>query len=253
MARPRKFQPTWYATAAILAHDGLPDTQIAACLGITEKTFQRARDKDPVLQDALSQGRQSREYGNEETLAEYIFDRLPTNLQTLWKDVEECSTEKDADGVERLFRSWPVRVRQHLFIYALVSSTFNISASLRKLGLTYRMYEDWRTNDPGFKKLLQEVEEHKCNFFENAFIGRVAAGDTAAILHGVKTQCRSRGYNEKVEIVHSGSISSPDTVSIADLDLDIETRKKVLDALRAKQTTDQQAKAQAVAEVVATP
>ena len=81
---------------------------------------------------------------------------------------------------------------------------------------------------------IRKPSPHLAQLFEQAFIGRVAAGDTAAVIHAVKTKCRDRGYNDKVEVVHSGSITNEHTVSIAELDLPIETRQEVLTALRAK-------------------
>ena len=254
MAMSRKFKLEMLVTVYQLARDGMPDRQISSSLGISEPTFLAWKKDNPAIRDALSRGRRGRKHGDEETFAEFVFDHLPPALQELWKKIEEFAILPD--GVERanvLLNGRHVRIRQHLFIYALTSSNFNVSAAMRKVGISRQTLQEWQDSDPDFQKLVGELNFYKENFFENAFIGRVAAGDTAAILHGVKTQCRSRGYNEKVEVVHSGSISNPDTVSIADLDLDIETRKKILEALRAKQTANQQAKAQAAAEVIATP
>jgi len=85
---------------------------------------------------------------------------------------------------------------------------------------------------------VDEIHWHKANYFESAFIGRVAAGDTPAIIHAVKTKCRHRGYNDKIEVEHSGTIGNEHTFSITDLDLDVDTRKKVLEALRKKLAAD---------------
>ena len=254
MARPRKFQPTWYVTVYQLARDGMSDRQIAAALDIGEDTLRTQKKDDAALRDALNRGRRGRKHGDEETFGEYVFDHLPPKLQELWKQIEIYSTLKEGvELVNALLEGQGVRVRQHLFMYAMTQSMFNVSASMRKLGISRQVLQHWRDNDPDFAALMGEIEFHRKNFFEAAGMGRIAAGDTAMIMHALKTQCRDRGWNDKVEIVHSGSISNPDTISIADLNLDIETRKKVLDALRAKQTADQQAKAQAAAEVVATP
>jgi hypothetical protein len=161
-------------------------------------------------------------------------------LRELWDEINECEhLENGVERVEALLKGHGIRARQHLFLYALTQSMFNVSQSLRKLGISRKTFENWVANDPDFAELMDEIHWYKENFFEQAFIGRVAAGDTHAIIHAVKTKCRSRGYNDKVEIEHSGTITHENTVSIVDLDLPAETRRQVLDALRAKMAADE--------------
>lgn len=230
-----KFKVTMYVTAYELAKEGVSDEQIAGTLGVAGQTFRSWCAKRPALADALARGRQKRDPGNEHTFQEYIYDHLSPHLRKLWEEIHECETlENGVERVEALLKNHGIRARQHLFLYALTQSMFNISKALRKLCIPRKTFESWRANDPDFYELMDEIHWYKENFFEQAFIGRVAAGDTAAVIHAVKTKCRDRGYNDKVEVVHSGSITNEHTVSIAELDLPIETRQEVLTALRAK-------------------
>jgi hypothetical protein len=235
-----KFQTTMYVTAYELARDGMADEQIGRALGVQGQTFRRWLKRRPALADAVARGRHARDPGDEMTFHQYIYDHISPHLRVVWDKINECENlENGVERVEALLKNHGIRARQHLFLYALTQSMFNVSQSLRKLGIPRKRYENWCANDPEFAELMDEIHWYKENFFEQAFIGRVTAGDTAAIIHAVKTKCRDRGYNDKVEIVHSGSIDTKQTVSIVDLDLDIETRRKVLEALRKKTAAEQ--------------
>jgi len=224
-----------YVTTYELARDGISDQQIGKALGVAGITFRRWCAQRPALADALARGRHQRNPGDELTFHQYVFDHLSPHLQQLWDDIHACENlDNGVERVEALLKGHGVRARQHLFLYALTQSMFNVSQSLRKLNIPRRMFEDWCRNDPDFTELMDEIHWHKGNFFEQAFIGRVSAGDTNAIIHAVKTKCRDRGYNDKIEVVHSGTIDTGNNVNLADLDLPIEVRKVVLDALRAK-------------------
>lgn len=233
---PDKFDDNMYVTVYELARDGLSDEQIGKSLGVQGQTFRNWCAKRPALTNALARGRHAREPGDDFTFHQYIFDHLSPHLQELWRDINECEElENGVERIEALLGTHGIRARQHLFIYSLTQSAFNISQSLRKLCIPRKTYESWCANDPDFAELMDEIHWHKKNFFEQAFISRVAAGDTHAVIHAVKTKCRDRGYSEKVEIVHSGTVEHRHTVSLLDLDLPVDVRRVVLDALRERQ------------------
>ena len=239
-----KFSPTMYVTAYQLARDGLADIRIADAIGVAWLTFRRWMRQRPALVDALTRGRCRGEPGKEQTFREYVYDHLSPHLQDVWKEINACAElDNGVERIEALLSNHGKRAKQHLFVYALTQSMFNVSQSLRKIGIPRKTYETWCQSDPDFSELMDEMHWHKENFFEQAFMGRVAAGDTLAIIHAAKTKLRDRGYNDKVEVVHSGSIGSGDAVSITALDLDVETKKKVLDALRRKLAADAATKA----------
>jgi hypothetical protein len=235
-----KFEATMYVTAYELARDGLSDEQIGRTLGVAGKTFRAWCAKRPALADAVARGRHARDPGEQFTFHQYIYDHLSPHLRELWDEINECEhLENGVERIEALLRGHGIRARQHLFLYALTQSMFNVSQSLRKLGIPRKTFENWVANDPDFAELMDEIHWYKENFFEQAFIGRVAAGDTHAIIHAVKTKCRDRGYNEKIEVEHTGSIATEHRVSIVDLDLPVDVRRAVLDALREKMAVDE--------------
>lgn len=75
----------------------------------------------------------------------------------------------------------------------------NISIACRTFGIERGTFYNWYNCDPAFKKAADDIKEIRKDFIENAFINRVNAGDTAAIIFGLKTICKDRGYVEKVE------------------------------------------------------
>ena len=236
-----KFRATFYVATYELARDGMSDEQIAKALGVVGQTFRRWCARRPALRDALERARNPAT-DDRPTFHQYVYDHLPPHLRELWDKINECEElENGIERIEALLADKGKRARQHLFLYALTQSMFNVSAALRKLGLSRRTFDAWTKSDPEFAELMDEIHWYKENFFEQAFIGRVAAGDTAAIIHAAKTQLRGRGYNDKVEVVHSGSITTEAVVNIAELDLDVETRRKVLTALRKKFAADSKA------------
>jgi hypothetical protein len=224
-----------YVTAYELARDGMKDQQIGKALGVAGLTFRRWRERDLALADAVARGRHRRDPGDEITFHQYIYDHLSPHLRKLWEEINECEElENGVERIEALLSNHGIRARQHLFLYSLTQSMFNVSQSLRKLCIPRKTYDSWCINDPDFHELMDEIHWHKENFFEQAFIGRVQSGDTPAIIHAVKTKCRHRGYNDKIEIEHSGTITSEHVINIAELDLDVETRRRVLAAIRKK-------------------
>lgn len=234
-----KFNNTMYVTAYTYARDGMSDEQIGPALGVSAPTLRRWVADDPALEDALRRGREVVEGMAQQTFPEYVYKHLSPHLRTLWDKINECAElENGVERVEALLRNGGKNARQHLFIHALAQSCFNVSASMHKLNVTRKMFDNWVTHDPGFAELIDEIHFHKQNFFETAFIGRVAAGDTPAILHAVKTQLRDRGYGEKLEVEHSGTIKHTHTVDVTELDLPLETRQTILAALRRKQLLD---------------
>ena len=234
-----KFRATMYVTAYQYARDGMSDEQIGKALGTTGVAFRRWCCDDEVLEDALERGRNPERDQPGGTFPEYVYRHLSPHLRALWDRINECATlENGVERVEALLGNQGKRARQHLFIHALAQSCFNVSESMRRLNISRKTFDSWVHADHEFAELIDEMHWHKENFFESAFIGRVAAGDTMAIIHAAKTQLRGRGYNDRIEIEHSGTVRHEHAVAVTDLDLPLEVRVRVLEALRLKQAAD---------------
>lgn len=235
--KPTKFKNRMYVDIYRFARDGMSDNQIAGALGVAYLTFRDWRRRDPDVEYALSEGRNK---GPEYTFGDYIYDHLDPDIREVWDRINAVDQNEPnaVTIVESLLASQGVKARQRLFLHALTNSLFNVSKSLKKVGLSKNMFDHWCQRDPDFAEMVREIAWHKDNFMESSLLGRVAAGDTSAIIHVARTKLRHRGYNDKIEVEHTGTVKHEHTVSVADLDLDLNTRKAILAALRAHQANN---------------
>jgi len=220
-----------------LAKSGMLERKIAGVLGISHRTLLVWKDKKPSFGRALKRGRRS--YKGKEggmSFRDYVYKRLSPELKRLWKEINKLDKKKTS-GVERieaLLAKRGVRVRQHLFIYAWTSANFSISSALNKVNLNRSTFDQWKNNDPEFAALVDEIHWHKQNFFEDHLCRLVAGGDTSATIFANKTINRGRGYDDskqRVDVNVKGEIKHT-IVNIDDMELSIETRKEILEAIR---------------------
>jgi hypothetical protein len=100
------------------------------------------------------------------------------------------------------------------------------------VGISRGYMEKWK-EDPEFLQMLEEIQFHKKNFYERALIGLVAENHAGAILFVNKTYNADRGYSERLDLNVNAQTGRVDW-SIDDLDLDLETQKKLLAAIERK-------------------
>lgn len=226
-----------------LAKDGLSEVKMASALGVAIRTFRQWRLRYPLFHLAIKRGKSLtvKTDGTPVTFGEYVFNRLPDDLKSLWEEIHECQNQPN--GVRRMEALFSqrggMRARQHLFLYAFTSSGFNASKACQKIGISCSTLDHWINHDPDFPKLMDEIHWHKGNLFETALIRKVQEGDTSAIIHTAKTFNKDRGYgvskeiNVKQEITHNIQL-----VSLTDLQLPIDVRIQLLNALRDKKEKD---------------
>jgi len=220
-----------------LAKSGLNERKIAAALGISFATFVVWEKKKPVFKMALEMGRKAykKPDGSVFSFRDYVYGRMSNSVRVLWDKINKCDRAKNGtERIEAILSKRGVRVRQQLFIYAWTSSNFSISNALRKVNLSRQAFEGWK-KDPDFCELINELEWHKGNFFEDHLCKLIAGGDSGATLFANRTYNRGRGYNDKVDVNMElkGEIMS-NVVNVDSLELPVETRKKILTAMRQK-------------------
>jgi hypothetical protein len=224
-----------------LAKSGMTASKIAGAIGVTLITFRKWEKKKPLLREAIRRGRKV--YKNNcnggPSFRDYIYKRLPLKLKKLWKEIHKLENVKG--GLERInaiLEKRGVRVRQHLFIYAWTYSNFSISSALRRVCISRSTFDNWRINDPGFAELVEEIEWHKKNFFEDSLCALIKGGDTAATIFANKTKNRDRGYGEvkksAIDLNITGEVKHT-FVPIENLKLSLSTRKEILECLKAEE------------------
>lgn len=235
-----KFDPEFYVKAYEYARSGESDAAIGKLLGVAAQTIKSWKKQKPAFKNAIAKGR--RLSGHKDgmgSIKDYIYKRLPSELQELWNYLEEADHD-DASQIERMesmLEDAGIRVRQHLFINALISSNFNKGKALRFVNTSYKTLNQWIKNDPEFGELIDAVHESKKDFFEASLCSAVKRGETAAIIFANETLNRDRGYGRKVQV--QGEIEhkhehqhTHQMVSWQDLDLSVAVQREILKALR---------------------
>lgn len=233
-----KWIPSNPVEAYILAKQGLNDKDIAASLKITQSVFICWKKKHPELKYALEKGREDAKKTDSTTFEEYVYERLPKKLQELWDKISYWF--EHANGIERihtLLHGQPTRIRQHLWLHAMISSNFNASDACQKVGVSRRELLSWENSDPDFPRLLDELQWHKKNFYEGALADLAAARNPMAIIFANRTLNNNRGYSEKIGVAVAGNITHTHNHSftIDQLKLPLEVRCAILDAMQKAQ------------------
>lgn len=232
----REYDPTIPIDVYQLALDGYNDLQISGALGVTYTRFQAWRGKYKAVRAALERAREIRKKNSNKqdkgAFANYVFQKLPSHLKKLWNDI--MAVGDDLDAIDAIFRKKGIRARQQLYLHALTVTLFDPSLAAAKVGLSLSQVKKWM-KDPDFAAMVEEIHEHKKNFVESALMVGVANGDKSMVIFANETLNADRGYNKKkiVDVDVSGKISHEHAhVNIDELGLPLETKKRILAALR---------------------
>jgi len=229
-----KWKDIFIFRAYELASSGLNETKIAGILGISHATLVSWEKKKKMFRMALRMGRKA--YKNEDgkvaVFSDYVYKRLSKKVRKAWDRIN--ALDKAGAGVEKIERilvAGGKTMRQHLFFYAWTVNNFSISSALRKVNISRSTFNRWKEHDSDFSNLVDEIHWHKKNFFEDHLAKLIAGGDSSATIFANRTINRDRGYNEKVELDVRGAVEV-NTLDIDTLDLSIEVRKAILEAIR---------------------
>lgn len=235
-----------------LARGGMSNTGIAKSLGVLYTTFRTWVAKMPALSEALKKARKEfnrREGGFER----YCYGNLPKPAQALWSKImgagrvdalrinrrryregsdEEAAALEAARSrrVKKLLAGRGKRLKQILFLHALVNSHYSTTKACQVMNLPLPTVNRWIQSSPQFAQLVRGVLDCKRDFVEEALMKAIANGEVPAIIFASRTLNRQRGYNDKVEMEISNNVKV--AFSFEDLDLPVDVQRKVLEAMR---------------------
>lgn len=198
-------------------------TKVAATLGITNAVLEARIVRFNPLKIACEV---ADSYRPLQSLSGYVFSQLSEQAQATWKEI---SATKSWEEVDAIFSRRTKRIRQELFVYALANSSYDLSSACRMVGIRRDQLAKWR-HDLGFMQLLEEIKWHKKNFFESALVQLVEERHPGAVMFVNRTLNADRGYSEKLQVEHTGAIQNE--IDWNTLELDPETKRKVLEAIR---------------------
>jgi hypothetical protein len=231
-----KWQDDFLVQIFDLVRQGLTVQEVADVLKVNIATLKKWVRERLALKQMIrrARGDDRGENGHMETLSEYVFKRLPPRLQEYWHSLKRFDEmDNPTQRIEALLGNQGKQVRQYLLVHAIVACHWNISEACRMVNVSRASFDHWATNDSDFAELIDELLWHKKNWAEAALMGKVAEGDTAAIIFVAKTLNRDRGFNPAHEVKVTGSILHG-SVALDDLDLPLETRKQLLEAVRSR-------------------
>lgn len=93
--------------------------------------------------------------------------------------------------------------------------------------------QDWINSDDDLKTALAEIREGDLkDLIEDALITNIKAGKEASIIFASKTQLRTRGYQERLEITDKSKIQDQITTASEDelLEIIANAQKRIKDA-----------------------
>lgn len=219
---PLEFILDWYDAWLRTDQPG----KVEAALEITRDVHNRIGQL-PELKKAKEKAEKRR--GTTANFQAYIHKSLSKEAQEVW---ERCMFWADSQSyyqnVEKILLGQTKRMRQELFLFALVSSNYDYSDALRMVAIPKKTLDHWKENDLEFLALIEEIQWHKKNFFEHALVDLVEEGHPSAVLFVNRTINADRGYGEKTEVNHHVTTG----VRMDELDLDVDTQRKILEAVR---------------------
>lgn len=237
----RKFKAELLIDIWLMASKGATNTDIAKALGINTVTFHEWINKKHLgVARVLERARAPKETNPDEpTFKDYVYNRLHPELKEIWDELLEWEDHKDSwEKVTAILRDKPTRIRQQLFIHAMVHACFDVSEACRLTGVTRRDLTTWQNTDSEFVALLEEIEFHKKNFFEQGLVDLVRMRSPHAIIFANKTFNADRGYGEKLAIAghikhqHDVRLMQAEPVDLAELELPVEVLEQVREAFR---------------------
>lgn len=199
--------------------------KVAASLEIRPWNLQDLIKKHPELQQAKEAADRNRVKSK---LANYALSHLSPECRKIWNKLESLDTYEEID---ELFKGKSVRLRQQLFCHAILHTGYDVSKACSLVGINRGVMNKWR-DDLEFMAMLEEVQFHKKNFFENGIVALCHDLHPGALIFANRTINADRGYNEKLEITGQKQVLGPVTdFDISDLELDLETQRKILAAI----------------------
>jgi hypothetical protein len=248
-----KWKDEYVLTIYELVRSGSRKVDVAKILDVNINTLDKWIVKYPLLKLAIKRAKGHVKKNSVQSYLDYVYERLPPDLQETFDRIEEARTNPSAIGrMEAMLQVHGRTGRQHLMLHALVKYNFDVSQACSSVNISVKTFRSWLLQDYEFSELIKEMEFHKKNFFESALVNLVREGDPAAIIFANRTLNKDRGYVDAKEVTVNGKVEvNHNMIDMDSLELDMETRKKVLEAVRLlKEKNIQQERAEQAAITV---
>ena len=222
-------------TAYDLARGGYTQNQIAKAIGVDPATFSRWKKTHIALRQAVRKGHGMKN-GNQPgkfTFRDYVYQRLPDNLQKMWDCLVKMEDAKTGVAkIEAFLEKQGKRARQHLFMHAWTSGNFSLTAACRRVNISKYMFRTWLDDDPDFASLVDTIDEMKKDFFEEHLCMLIQGGDSPATIFANRTYNADRGYSEKMKVETEVVNTQINVIKIENLNMSTEEKRELLQKVR---------------------
>lgn len=240
--KQKRYDPKFAVDIYMFARMGYSNTQMKTVLGFTKIDLWIQRF--PEVKYALEQARNSKKPRTAkepkvETLQEYVYRQMPASLKVIWDEIDASLNQDLAqEKIESILSNHSERVRQHLWLHAMIYTNFNQSEASRRVNVSKTTLDRWKDQDPNFPKLIEELQWHKKNYFEAGLIELVAERHPLAVIFANKTLNADRGYSDKLTVTHQGEVTHNHNhvVKISELGLPLEVMIMIRDRIKALKT-----------------
>jgi len=93
---------------------------------------------------------------------------------------------------------------KNMFLNALIRNNFHITNTCNQTGIPRMTFYQWQRTDKKFAKKMDDLRELEIDTFEDAFRDLVEERNPQAVIFGLKTRGKNRGYVERTEVEHTG-------------------------------------------------
>lgn len=233
------FKEEYYVEGYKLASSGLSETKIARALGVSKVTLRKWRKRFPSFDRAIKEGRNGivkQDQKTVKTFLDYVFDRLTPKMKRLWTKV--LGWQKEKNGVvriERMLEKQGLRVRQTLFVHAYIHCSFDASMACKMVNVSKRTFDNWRRNDPEFADLWAEMDWHLAERFKGALVEGVLEYRNPLLIKFANETFNDKQFGKKVKVTGSVGHLHAHVVDVDSLNLPLDTRRQLLNAMRQKE------------------
>lgn len=204
---------------------------ISKKIGVTQAAISQWKRKHPGVDYALELAEKDRKEIEDGSFGDYLRGKLSPGMQKYWDRMNAYERQKTGYAkIQTLLKDKGTRFKQKMVIYSLIACGFNKSKALRRCGVGWMTFKRWQEHDPYFAELLMEVKENLKDFYESALIKLVKSGDSPATIYANRVYNRDRGYGEKTQIESTVNVNVA-TIPIAELDLPVEVKRVILEAM----------------------
>ncbi len=101
-------------------------------------------------------------------------------------------------------------------IEAMKQSLGVITTAAKVAGISRQIHYDWLKEDPEYKQAIEDTAEVALDYAESQLHKQIGNGEVASTIFYLKTKGKKRGYVERTEVEHSGSITPIQIIFPAD-------------------------------------